>query len=173
MAWLNDQRFGQKSRLFTVIQAPPSVEGDNLDGDDTPRRHFSPAPGFHFFWYRGRLMWLQRELSMNLQVIETIRRGALFASRQLMEDLLQSVARHAGEPARGHALVLELGGCGLLARAHGVAACCALRESPFGPPCGLMAWIVASTPRLNGPAASACTCSGSSGLTAGPLSTWP
>ena len=97
VAWLNDQRFGQKSRLFTVIQAPPSVEGDNLDGDDTPRLHFSPAPGFHFFWYRGRLMWLQRELSMNLQVIETIHLGALLASRRLMEDLLQSVARHAGE----------------------------------------------------------------------------
>jgi hypothetical protein len=61
------------------------------------RLQFSPAPGFHLFWYRGRLMWMQRELSMNLQVVETVHLAALFGTRQLMEDLLQGVARHAGE----------------------------------------------------------------------------
>ncbi len=97
VAWLNDQRFGQRSRWFTVVQAPPSVEDDAHAADDAPRLQFSPAPGFHFFWYRGRLMWMQREISMNLQVVETVHLGALFGTRQLMEDLLQGVARHAGE----------------------------------------------------------------------------
>ncbi len=97
VAWLNDQRFGQRSRWFTVIQAPPSVEDDADATDDAPRLQFSPAPGFHFFWFRGRLMWMQRELSMNLQVVETVHLAALFGTRQLMEDLLQGVARHAGE----------------------------------------------------------------------------
>ena len=97
VAWLNDQRFGQRSRWFTVVQAPPSVEDDAHAAYDAPRLQFSPAPGFHFFWYRGRLMWMQREISMNLQVVETVHLGALFGTRQLMEDLLQGVARHAGE----------------------------------------------------------------------------
>ena len=97
VAWLNDQRFGQRSRWFTVVQAPPSVEDDANATDDAPRLQFSPAPGFHFFWYRGRLMWMEREISMNLQVVETVHLAALFGTRQLMEDLLQSVARHAGE----------------------------------------------------------------------------
>ncbi len=96
VAWLNDQHFGRRSRWFTVVQAPPSVEDDAAAVDDTPRLHFSPA-GLHFFWYRGRFMWMQREISMNLQVIETVHLAALFGTRRLMEDLLQSVARHAGE----------------------------------------------------------------------------
>lgn len=96
VTWLNDQRFGQKSRWFTVIQAPPAVAEDEAEADDTPRLQYSPAPGFHFFWFRGRLMWMQREIAMNLQVVETIRLGALFAPRRLMEELLEGVARHAG-----------------------------------------------------------------------------
>ena len=30
--------------------------------------------------YRGRLMWMQREIAMNLQVVETIHLGALFGT---------------------------------------------------------------------------------------------
>lgn len=97
VAWLNDQRFGQRSRWFTVVQAPPAVAEDEASVDDTPRLQYSPAPGFHLFWYRGRLMWMQREIAMNLQVVETIRLGAFFARRRLMEELLEGVARHAGE----------------------------------------------------------------------------
>jgi mitochondrial chaperone BCS1 len=97
VAWLNDQRFGQRSRWFTVVQAPPAVAEDEATADDTPRLQYSPAPGFHLFWYRGHLMWMQREIAMNLQVVETIRLGAFFARRRLMEELLEGVARHAGE----------------------------------------------------------------------------
>jgi chaperone BCS1 len=96
ISWLNDQRFGQRSRLFTVVQAPPAVAEDLGQLDDTPRLQYSPSPGLHLFWFRGRLMWMQREIAMNLQVIETFHLGALFASRQHMEALLEGVARHAG-----------------------------------------------------------------------------
>ncbi len=96
IAWLNEQRFGQKSRLFTVIQAPHAMAEEPLAADDAPRLHYSPAPGFHLFFYRRRLMWMHRNISMNLQVIETIQLGALFASRRLMEELLEAAMRHAG-----------------------------------------------------------------------------
>ncbi|MBL0087239.1 MAG: AAA family ATPase [Ideonella sp.] len=97
VVWLNDQRFSQRSRWFTVVQAPPAVAEDGSEADDTPKLQYSPAPGFHLFWFRGRLMWMQREIAMNLQVVETIHLGALFTTRRLMEELLESVARHAGE----------------------------------------------------------------------------
>ena len=66
-----------------------------LAADDAPRLQHSPAPGFHLFVYRGRLMWMHRDISMNLQVIETVHLGALFASRRLMEELLEAAMRHA------------------------------------------------------------------------------
>lgn len=96
VAWLDDQRFGQRSRWFTVVQAQPAVAEED-DGRDAPKLQYSPAPGFHVFWYRGRLMWMHREIAMNLQVVETIRLGALFASRATMEALLEGVIHHAGE----------------------------------------------------------------------------
>ena len=40
-------------------------------------------------------MWLKREISMNLQVIETVHLGALLAPRRAMEALLESVVQHA------------------------------------------------------------------------------
>ncbi len=104
VAWLNDQRFGQRSRWFTVVQAPPAVAEDEAD-DDAPPLQYSPAPGFHLFWHRGRLMWMQREIAMNLQVVETIHLGALFGSRKRMEELLEGVVRHASA-RRAHRLSL-------------------------------------------------------------------
>jgi mitochondrial chaperone BCS1 len=105
VAWMDEQQFGRRSRWFSVVQAPPSVADDTVDTDDTPPLQYSPAPGFHLFWFRGRLMWMQREIAMNLQVVETVRLGALFASRRTMEELLEGVVRHAGE-RRAHRLAL-------------------------------------------------------------------
>lgn len=97
VAWLDDQRFGRRSRFFTVVQAPSAGAEDEAGADDAPRLLYSPAPGFHFFWYRARPMWMQREIAVNLQVVETIRLGALFAPRRVLEEMLEAVARHAGE----------------------------------------------------------------------------
>lgn len=111
LVWLHDQRFSRRNRLFTAVQAPAQVADDEESsatsalGNDTPKLHYSPAPGLHFFWYRGRPMWMQRDIAMNLQVVETVHLGALFGTRRLMEDLLESVARHASE-RRAHRLTL-------------------------------------------------------------------
>lgn len=97
LVWLHDQRFSRKNRLFTAVQAPPHLTDDESDLADNVKLHFSPAPGLHFFWYRGRPMWMQRNIAMNLQVVETVHLGALFGSRRWMEELLEAVARHASE----------------------------------------------------------------------------
>lgn len=97
VTWLDGQRFGQRSRFFTVVQAPAAMVEQEGEADDVPQLQYSPAPGFHIFWHRGRLMWMQREISMNLQVVETIRLGAVLARRRVLEELLESVARQAGE----------------------------------------------------------------------------
>ncbi len=103
VAWMNDQRFGQRSRWFTVVQAPPSVSSDEGGDQEVPDLQYSPAPGLHLFWHRGRLMWLHREVSMNLQVIETLHLGAVLTPRRVLEELLEGVVRHAGE-RRAHRL---------------------------------------------------------------------
>jgi len=105
VAWMDAQRFGRGSRWFTVVQAAPSVADGVANDDDVPTLQYSPAPGFHLFTYRGRLMWMRREIAMNLQVVETIHLGALFASRRMMEELLEGVVRQAGE-RRAHRLSL-------------------------------------------------------------------
>ncbi len=105
--WLHEQRFSQRSRMFTAVQAPPAVAEEEASGDggDSPRLRYSPATGLHLFWFKGRLMWMQREIAMNLQVVETVHLGAVFGSRRLMQELLESAARHASE-RRAHRLTL-------------------------------------------------------------------
>ena len=108
VGWLNDQHFGQNSRWFTVVKSAPEVaESEGADGaeDAPPALQYSPAPGFHLFIYRGRLMWLRRELVVNLQVVETFHLSALFAPRRLLEELLEGALRHA-EAKRAHRLSL-------------------------------------------------------------------
>jgi mitochondrial chaperone BCS1 len=104
LEWLHDQRFSQRSRMFTAVQSPPAVAEETADAD-VPRLQYSPAPGLHLFWFKGRLMWMQREIAVNLQVVETVHLGAIFGTRRLMQELLESAARHASE-RRAHRLTL-------------------------------------------------------------------
>jgi len=106
VGWLNDQQFGQRSRWFTVVKGDPAVaEGEDEAADGAPTLQYSPAPGFHLFIYRGRLMWLRREIVVNLQVVETFHLSALFAPRRLLEEVLEGALRHA-EAKRAHRLSL-------------------------------------------------------------------
>ena len=41
-----------------------------VTGRKLPRLVFSPAPGLHIFWHDGHVMWIEREIAMNLQVVE-------------------------------------------------------------------------------------------------------
>lgn len=107
IAWLNELPYGRGSRLFTVIQ-------DNREGaaaeeaGDLPRLLYSPAPGFHLFWYGGRPMWIQRDIAMNLQVIETVKVSALFATRRLLEDMLEDVIRRAYARLADHTMLYTI-----------------------------------------------------------------
>ena len=92
VAWLNDLPFGRKSRLFTVVQAPPDP-GETVG--TLPRLLFSPAPGMHVFWHDGHVMWIERTIAMNLQVVETIRVSMLFARRARLEAMLADVIARA------------------------------------------------------------------------------
>jgi mitochondrial chaperone BCS1 len=105
LEWLHDQRFSQRSRMFTAVQAPPAIAEEEDTATDVPRLQYSPAPGLHLFWFKGRPMWMHREIAVNLQVVETVHLGAIFGTRRLMQDLLESAARHASE-RRAHRLTL-------------------------------------------------------------------
>lgn len=105
VAWLNDHRIGRASRWFSVVQAPAALADDDPAGEGLPTLLYSPAPGFHLFWHAGRPMWLQREIAMNLHVVETLRVGMLWGSRRRMEALFEGALRHAVD-RRAHRLVL-------------------------------------------------------------------
>jgi mitochondrial chaperone BCS1 len=96
--WLDQSPAGKTSRLFTVIQAPGDEQGEPqtlLAARRLPKLLYSPAPGWHWFWYRGRLMWIHREMQVNLQVIETLRLSALFSTRAHIDQLIQEVLSSA------------------------------------------------------------------------------
>lgn len=62
-AWLDKQPFMSRVRDVTA-SVRKNIWGDTLasPGDDSgPRVTFTPAPGTHYFWYRGRLVLLTRE----------------------------------------------------------------------------------------------------------------
>jgi mitochondrial chaperone BCS1 len=108
ITWLDRAPAGKTSRFFTVIQS----NNDEKDGvsmaaksaalssaatapRQLPKLLYSPAPGMHIFWHRGVLMWIERDIQMNLQVIETLRISALFARRKTIEELLQQMLESA------------------------------------------------------------------------------
>ena len=72
-----------------AIDAATSEALGSDEGEGLPRLLYSPAPGFHLFWYSGRPMWIEREIAINLQVIETLRISALFAPRRVLEAMLE------------------------------------------------------------------------------------
>jgi mitochondrial chaperone BCS1 len=122
ITWLDRAPAGKHSRFFTVIQSNNDEKdgvsmaaksaalnilpnGSNTASRQLPKLLYSPAPGMHIFWHKGVLMWIEREIQMNLQVIETLRISALFAPRKTIEDLLQQMLE-AAYGALAHQTVL-------------------------------------------------------------------
>lgn len=102
VAWLNELPFGRKSRLFSVVQASgDDIEDEIAARDGLPRLLFSPAPGTHLFWHDGRVMWIEREISMNMQVVETMRVSMLLAGRARLEAMLEDVVNRANDRHAG------------------------------------------------------------------------
>lgn len=107
ITWLNELPYGRGSRLFTVIQ-DNKESGEEETGEGLPRLLYSPAPGFHLFWYGGRPMWIQRDIAMNLQVIETVKVSALLAPRRLLEEMLEDVIRRAYARLADHTMLYTI-----------------------------------------------------------------
>ncbi|HZV53835.1 MAG TPA: AAA family ATPase [Rhodocyclaceae bacterium] len=107
ITWLNELPYGRGSRLFTVIQ-DNKENGEEDAGEGLPRLLYSPAPGFHLFWYGGRPMWIQRDIAMNLQVIETVKVSALLAPRRLLEEMLEDVIRRAYARLADHTMLYTI-----------------------------------------------------------------
>jgi mitochondrial chaperone BCS1 len=126
ITWLDRAPAGKRSRFFTVIQSnndekdgvsmaaksaalnaamSTAINGATSASRQLPKLLYSPAPGMHIFWHKGVLMWIEREIQMNLQVIETLRISALFAPRKTIEDLLQQMLE-AAYGALAHQTVL-------------------------------------------------------------------
>jgi chaperone BCS1 len=107
IAWLNELPYGRDSRLFTVIQDnKEGAEPDTAEG--LPRLLYSPAPGFHLFWYGKRPMWIERDIAMNLQVIETVKISALFSSRRVLEEMLEDVMRRTYARLADHTMLYTI-----------------------------------------------------------------
>ena len=52
MVWLASQKYANRTKKLTVSSRSDELKNHTL--------YFSPGPGNHFFFYRGRLVWLNR-----------------------------------------------------------------------------------------------------------------
>ncbi|MDD4912571.1 MAG: AAA family ATPase [Sideroxydans sp.] len=107
ITWLNDLPFGRTSRFFTVIQENADPD-DESSANGLPQLLYSPAPGFHIFWFQGHLMWIEREVNMNLQVVDTLRIHVLFGSRRYLETLLDDVLKRTYSRLANHTLMFTV-----------------------------------------------------------------
>ncbi|PHZ08219.1 P-loop containing nucleoside triphosphate hydrolase protein [Rhizopus microsporus ATCC 52813] len=100
--WLNDQPYSKITSRFSVstsiLRAGQRLPGEGLDAL-TPPVYFLPSPGFHFFMYKNRLVWLNRHrpgssssgaaAAMNPNVIlERIEISTFGQSRELIQSLV-------------------------------------------------------------------------------------
>lgn len=107
VVWLNDLPFGRKSRFFTVIQANADPD-DDASQNGMPRLLYSPAPGFHFFWYQGHLMWMERDVSVNLQVVDTLKIHVLFGKRDFVAGLFEDVLKRTYAGLSNHTMLFTV-----------------------------------------------------------------
>lgn len=107
VVWLNDLPFGRNSRFFTVIQANADPDDDSSQ-NGMPRLLYSPAPGFHFFWYQGHLMWMEREVSVNLQVVDTLKIHVLFGKRDFVANLFEDVLKRTYASLANHTMLFSV-----------------------------------------------------------------
>jgi len=85
--WLNSLPYARSTHLVSVTQ-----ESDGISPGSVPKLLYSPAPGLHVFRHKGRLMWMERDLSKeNMQVIDTVKLNMLALNRRCFEDLIQEI----------------------------------------------------------------------------------
>ena len=59
--WLANLDYSKKSRLLTASSKYVQADRPKGSSELKPQLFFSPAPGNHFFKYKGKLVWIHRE----------------------------------------------------------------------------------------------------------------
>ncbi|ORX58709.1 hypothetical protein DM01DRAFT_1333330 [Hesseltinella vesiculosa] len=95
--WLSEQPYSRRATQFSV-STTISRQGKPLTGEGIdsllPAVYFLPAPGFHLFTYRNRLVWLSRERSQAVagqnvnSLTERIQISTFGRSRHILQQLV-------------------------------------------------------------------------------------
>src|SRR5512134_2681667 len=67
---------------------------DELQQGGRPRTAVSPGEGFHVFFLDGRLMWMKREVSVGMAVVEKITLSTLGRDKAPLEALANAAMEH-------------------------------------------------------------------------------
>ncbi|KAF9161986.1 hypothetical protein DFQ26_003968 [Actinomortierella ambigua] len=102
--WLSEHPYSQRATNFsvstTIARGAQKINGEGVDAAFSSV-YFLPAPGFHFIWYRNRLLWLHRDrvrptgatVAMAGAPIENITISTLGRSREIIQTLIME-AQH-------------------------------------------------------------------------------
>jgi mitochondrial chaperone BCS1 len=64
LAWLNEHSYAKNCRRLSAKLV--------IDPNERKRIQFTPGPGWHWFWHKGRLLWLDREEQKGQGTIRTL-----------------------------------------------------------------------------------------------------
>jgi mitochondrial chaperone BCS1 len=115
--WLSQHSYSRKrARALTIKTESIDYQErrDNPTMDSRPRILFAPAPGMHWFFFRGRLIYLHRErpklneATQSVNVRECFNITIFSRNRQLARDLLEE-AREVAMPKHDQKLTIHRG----------------------------------------------------------------
>lgn len=123
MAWIAEQDFANSTKYFVAGMAFGSLqqENENSDDDDEPKSdtsswemmrraplQFTPAPGIHFFRYRGKMVLLRRAMEEGKEYWwpqETIELSIFGTDPALLKELLREARLRFLEKDRSKTVV--------------------------------------------------------------------
>ncbi len=113
--WLHEHPYSKRSRKLTITTRP------STNDDELANIIFSPAPGYHFFFYKGRLVWMHRERqdkeggkgidSVLMKPKETLHFRMFGRSQRLVRELVED-ARNAVDTERKAAFKIYISAYG-------------------------------------------------------------
>lgn len=65
LEWINQHPYNARSRLMSVSTSFDGLTPREEGSIDRPRLFFSPAPGIHIFFHRGKLLWVNRDIEIS------------------------------------------------------------------------------------------------------------
>lgn len=99
--WLESHPYGRAAREVSAV-VHQVTRDDDEDGERKLKVIFSPAPGYHFFVYKNRLVWMHKEREKAQNGVgsynrsqETITLRMLGRSQAILRDLCEEVQSYA------------------------------------------------------------------------------